>query len=285
MVALCAHRTAVHKQKSPKTIAQMTDICKSQRIKQRQLRIKHQTSNIKHRRPSPPIWFKFDPDDERQLILANGTRLRQPLASVGLFCSQGGKFYSLTRFGLRPIKVHLAPKNHYCKKVQHGTGHHQGEHYPHVCINGKQRPAHHMMMLAWKGTWDKSKEEVDHIDGNIHNWNIKNLRKLLKHDNHWTGGIIRRLRKASKDYNLPFMHPARRTPEDMLDLFERFKNRPIREAMTEEIERQKVLHALRRAGLHPDRMSKDEREAILAKYRVVDPAEIIDFEMTHHMEI
>ena len=80
------------------------------------------------------------------------------------------------------------------------------------------------------------------------------------------------------------MHPAKREPEDMLALFERFKGRPIQEAIAEEIERQKVLHALRRAGLHPERMSKDEREAILAKYRVVDPAEIMEYEMPHHME-
>ena len=102
---LCAHERPFDKTKH-KTFAQMNNICKAQRIKERQLRSK------KTRQHMMPVlvWYKFDPDDSRQIILSNGTRIRQAIDGVGLYCTEGGRFYSLTRYGLRPIRVQLAPR-------------------------------------------------------------------------------------------------------------------------------------------------------------------------------
>ena len=58
----------------------MKNYCKSLCIKERQLRSKQR----KPRKPQPFLWFKFDPDDHRQLILSNGTRLRQACRSIPL---------------------------------------------------------------------------------------------------------------------------------------------------------------------------------------------------------
>ena len=131
---MCAHERPFDKTKH-KTFAQMNNICKAQRIKERQLRSK------KTRQHMMPVlvWYKFDPDDSRQIILSNGTRIRQAIDGVGLYCTEGGRFYSLTRYGLRPIRVQLAPKKNYGKRIIGGRGHHQGQHYPHVAYGRGKR--------------------------------------------------------------------------------------------------------------------------------------------------
>ena len=248
-------------------------------------------SKRKRRQPGPPLWYKEDPEDERQLILKNGTRIRRCHDDVLAYCSQGGQFYSLSRYGLRAIHVHISPKKNYCKPVA-GLGHNQGHHYPHIYIGDKYFPAHHMMIWAWCGEWDKLIENVDHIDGNIRNWKLSNLRVVLIEINDWCGGIIRRLRNAAKKYKLPMMHPSRRKPEDMLALYDRFEGRDIDEAMYEEIERQKVLQKLRESAIYlrdpsldPRNIEPERLEQILSTIRVDDSKDIMEWEMTHHMEI
>lgn len=257
----------------------MTNICKSQRIKQRQLRNKR-----KARKPGRPLRYVVVSESPRVLRLTNGTELRQPVEGVELYISQNGRVFSLTSFGLRERHVDFTKKNHYLKPLHTGRGRSQGQVYPRLGFRGKKYSIHQLIAIAWKGGIGFG-EVVDHINGDIDNFSFDNIRVIEIPENNWCGGILRRLRNAARKHNLPYMDPARRTPEDMLDLFKRFKGRDIKEAMEEEIERQKVLHALRRAGLHPERMSKDEREAILAKYRVVDPATIMDDDMTHHREL
>lgn len=192
----------------------MTHICKSHRIKVRQ-----QSNHLSNHKSAKPLPFTVNPDDPMVLILCDGTRLRQPIEGLGLYCSEQGRFYSLTRFGLREIKVHPAPKNNYCKRVQHGPGHHQGQHYPHVCVGGKQRPAHHLMILAWRGRWDKSIEQVDHINGDINNFSISNLRVIDIPENDRCGGILRRLRNASVRLNEPRLNPVNIPQERLLHIF------------------------------------------------------------------
>ena len=213
-----------------KTFEKMKGICKAQRMKERQLRGKgnHLTFNDERlairesgrRRPAKPIWYKVDPENPRQIILKNGTRLRQPMVGVGLFCTEGGRFYSLTRYGLRPIKVQLSPKNNYCKKIMTGRGHHQGQHYPHVAYGRRFRyPAHHLMILAWQAPWDKSIEEVDHIDGNINKFSLDNLEIVTKEENIRRRKILYALRKASKQFKDPSLNPKNMSPEELRRIF------------------------------------------------------------------
>ena len=111
-------------------------------------------------------------------------------------------------------------------------------------FRGKKYEVHVLVALAWIGT-RKEGEEIDHVTGNIRDIRVLNLRIILKEENHWCGGILKRLRRLSKLYHLPMMHPARRTPEDMLALFERFKDRPIQEAIAEELARHRSIVPLR----------------------------------------
>ena len=248
----------------------MKGICKSLHIKERHLRNKRK----RPRKPCEPIWYKVDPDDSRQLILKNGTRIRQGFDNVDLFCSKGGKVYSLTKYGLRPIRVDYCKKSNYGKLSRNGVV--NGPIYPYVTFRGGTYRVHFLVLLAWKGKRKKNKQ-ADHITGNIHDFRLKNLRYIDVSENYRCGGILRRLRHAAIKHNLPFMDPAKREPEDLLRVFRRFKKLGAEKALQEDIERQKVLHALRHAAaqlhdpsLNPDNMSSKRREEILRKYRVDD---------------
>ena len=268
----------------------MKSVSKSQRIKQRQLRKKRRVFKL-----GRPLQFMVINDEYPKIVrLLNGTELHQAGDGMELYIAKSGKIYLLTPDGLCAKHVCFNKKRNYCKPLTTGRGHHQGQTYPQVSYKGKKYRMHRIMAIAWKGGIGFG-EAVDHINGDIDNFSYDNIRVISVEENIWCGGILRRLRNAARKHNLPYMDPARRTPEDMLDLFKRFKGRDIREAMNEEIERQKVLHALWHAAqqlgdpsLNPDKMTKERREAILAKYRVVDSAEaeaIMEWEMRHHVEI
>ena len=251
--------------------------CKALRIAER-----HQRTRRKHpRNLGQLLWFKFDPNNSRQLILRNGTRLRQSIPNVPIYCSEGGRIYTLTMYGLREKSIDYCRKKNYCQLT--GTGRSRfGQRYPYIMFRKKKYHIHVIMTLAWKRKRRKG-EEIDHINGNIDDCRAINLRIITKEKNLWCGGIIRRLRNASKKYDLPLMNPVNRTPQDMLELFYRFaKRKDIKAAMNEEIERQKVLHALVRASiqlgdptLDPRNMSRQRREQILRKYRVDDSQKLI----------
>ena len=178
------------------------------------------------------------------LRLMNGTKIKQPIEGVELYIAKGKHVYALTRYGLRERCVDFTKKNNYCKKIISGRGHHQGQAYPRVRLHGKKYPLHVLMALAWKGGIPKGKV-ADHINGDIDNFSYENIRVIDIPENDRCGGILRRLRNAARKYNLPQMDPANRTPEDMLEVFEQFKNRPIREAMEEEIARYQRITPLR----------------------------------------
>ena len=198
-------------------------ICKSLRIKERQLRNRQR----KNRKPQPFLWFKFDPDDHRQLILSNGTRLRQAYDGVGLFLSQGGNVYALTQLGLRNRRVNFWKKNNYCKRIMHGRGRCQGQCYPYVHFHEHTYRLHQLMACAWLGGVPDGMVP-DHINGNIDDFRTANLRVITVEENDRCGGILRRLRNASVKYNLPELNPRNMTQEELLERFEHYKGIPGR---------------------------------------------------------
>ena len=217
-VPMNAHSNQSHAQ----NFSQMNSICKSQRIKQRQLRGK---KKCKARKPGPPLWFKVDAEDERVLILKNGSRLRQPIIGVSLYITPGGAIYSLTRYGLRKRHVNYWKKNTYGKRTSGGTT--QGQNYPYITFRHKTYRMHIMMALAWKGGLPKG-HVPDHINGNIDDFRTANLRVITVEENDRCGGILRRLRNASVKYNLPELNPRHMTREELLERFERYKDIPGR---------------------------------------------------------
>ncbi len=84
----------------------------------------------KPRSPGKLLWFKQDPRDPRQIILKNGTRLRQPIVGLGLYMSQGMSVYGISRKGLRKLHINFWKKNTYGKNTQTGTT--QGQNYPYI---------------------------------------------------------------------------------------------------------------------------------------------------------
>ncbi len=192
-------------------------ICKSLRIKERQLRNRQR----KPRKPQPYVWFKFDPDDSRQLILSNGTRLRQAYAGIGLFLSQGGNVYALTRLGLRNRRVNFWKKNNYCKRIMNGRGCSQGQSYPSVEFLSRHYRLHKLMAHAWLGGIPNGMV-ADHINGNIDDFRTANLRIVSVEENDRCGGILRRLRNAAVKYGLPELNPRHMSREELLERFERY---------------------------------------------------------------
>lgn len=219
VLVTCVHtERPFHPEPSTKRIAQMKNCCKSLRIKERQLRNKRRTP----RKPQPYVWFKFDPDDSRQLILSNGTRLRQAYDGVGLFLSQGGNVYALSQVGLRNRRINFWKKNTYCKRLHTGRGRSQGQCYPYVHFHGHSYRLHQLMACAWLGGIPDGMVP-DHINGDIDDFSTANLRIISVEENDRCGGILRRLRNASVKYGLPELNPLHMRREELLNRFEQYQ--------------------------------------------------------------
>jgi len=186
--------------------------CKSLRIAERKLRSKQR----KPRKPQPFLWFKFDPEDHRQLILSNGTRLRQAYDGVGLFLSQGGSVYSLTKFGLRRLRVDMNKKSRYGLKSCNGVK--NGQTYPYVTFRDRTYRIHIYMALTWIGPRPIG-HEIDHLNGNIDDWRLCNLQYVTSTENRRRAAILRRLRKAARDLHDPSLDPRNISPKRLEKIF------------------------------------------------------------------
>ena len=174
----------------------MRRICKEQRIKERQQLNKRK----KPRRPFPAVEYAVVADNQKTLRLRNGTVLRQAIPGVGLYLSQGGRVYSLTAFGLRPRRIRFLKKNNYGKKSANGYD------------------VHILVTLAWLRP-RREGEEIDHINGNIDDCRLVNLRIVTKEENRRCAQILRRLRKAAKQLNDPSLDPINIPQSRLLKIF------------------------------------------------------------------
>jgi len=181
----------------------------------------------KPRSPAKPLCYKPDPQNKRQLILRNGTRLRQAIIDVNLYLSQGGNVYALTQLGLRNRRVNFWKKNNYCKRIMHGRGRCQGQCYPYVHFHEHTYRLHQLMACAWLGGIPDGMVP-DHINGNIDDFRTANLRVITVEENDRCGGILRQLRNASVKYNLSELNPRNMSREELLERFERYKDIPGR---------------------------------------------------------
>jgi hypothetical protein len=170
----------------------------------------------KPRSPGKPLWYKQDARDRRQIILKNGTRLRQAIIDVDLYLSQGGNVYSLTRFGLRQLRVNFGKKNNYCKPTRNGNA--QGECYPYINFRARTYRMHKLMALAWCGGIPDG-FVADHINGDIDDFRLKNIRVISIAENNRCGGILRRLRNAAVRLRDPTLDPLHIPQERLLKIF------------------------------------------------------------------
>ena len=226
----------------------------------------------KQRSPSPPLWFKADPKNKRILILRNGTRIKQSIPGVGLYTSRGGLIYALTKKGLSKRTISYNKKKNYGKKTSGGTT--QGQRYPYIMFHGHKYEVHVLVSLAWRRKRRKG-EEIDHVNGNIKDCRVENLRIITSEQNHWCSRVLRRLRKMAKLRADPALDPINIAQKDLLMMFKRLKNKDLDTYVSKEVERYRTIVTLRHAAamlrdpsLNPDNMSPKRREMILAKYRV-----------------
>jgi len=198
----------------------MKGICKALRIKDRQQSSKGERLSVsgerKCRRPGPPLWYKVDINDPHQLILRNGTRIRQILDDVDLFLSEGGLVYSLTRYGLRRRRVDVNKKSRYGLKSCNGVN--NGQTYPYVTFRGRTYRVHIYVALVWIGPRPEG-HEIDHLNGNIDDWRRCNLDYVTVEENRRRAAIIRRLRKAAHDLHDPSLDPRNMSPERLDEIF------------------------------------------------------------------
>jgi len=193
----------------------MKKACKSQLIKDQQLRSKKK-SKLKSRW-AKPIGYKVDINDPHQLILRNGTRIRQILDGVDLYLSESGLVYSLTRFGLRRRRVDINKKSRYGLKSYNGVK--NGQTYPYITFRGHTYRVHIYMALAWIGPRPNG-HEIDHLNGNIDDWRRCNLDYVTIEENRRRAAILRRLRNAARQLNNPLLDPINIPQERLLRIFD-----------------------------------------------------------------
>ena len=195
-----------------KNYSLMRRICKEQRIKECQQSNKRK----KARKPLPTVDYAVVADNGKTLRLRNGTALRQAISGVGIYLSQSGRVYSLTAFGLRPRRTRFLKKNNYGKKTSGGTA--QGQRYPYIMFQGRKYEVHILVTLAWLRP-RREGEEIDHINGNIDDCRLVNLRIVTKEENRRCAQILRRLRKAAKQLNDPSLDPLNIPQSRLLKIF------------------------------------------------------------------
>ena len=193
----------------------MTNICKSQRIKKRQLR-------NKPKRLCKRLEYDVVSENPRVLRLKDGTLLRQPIEGIDLYLSEDCHVYGINYAGLRQRHIDYTKKNNYCKRITTGRGHHQGQTYPRVEFMHKKYPMHLLIAILFKGGVPKGKV-ADHINGNIDDFSPQNIRVIDIPENHRCGGILRRYRNASIRLNNPRMNPINIPQEKLLRIFAEFR--------------------------------------------------------------
>lgn len=193
----------------------MKSTCKSLCIAERHLRNRRRKPKTP-RWPLPPVPFTVVSEEPRILRLRNGSLLKQAIPGVDLYLSKGGRVYSLTKYGLRQISIQYNRKKNYGHKTPNGVP--NGPRYPYVIFGGKKYDVHLLVVLAWIGV-RKDGEEIDHINGDIDDCRLVNLRIVTKEENRRCAQILRRLRKAAQELHDPSLNPRNMSQERLLKIF------------------------------------------------------------------
>ena len=186
--------------------------CKTLRMKERQ----QARTKCKKRKQSPPLWYKVNPDDPLVLILRNGMRIKQK-EGLDVFMSDHGAVYSLTRRGLRRLRINFTRKRRYGKTSRNGVP--NGRRYPYITFRGGTYTIHILMVEIWIRP-RREGEEVDHLDSNIDNFALDNLEIVTREENNRRRKILNAMRKAAIELNDPSLDPVNKTPEEMARIYQ-----------------------------------------------------------------
>lgn len=172
-------------------------------------------SKISNHHWARPLFYKVDPTDSLVLILRDGTRIKQK-EGLDIFLSKDKCAYSLTRYGLRRIRINYTRKRRYGKKSCNGVN--NGRRYPYITFREGTYPVHILMVEIWVRP-RRDGEEVDHLDGNIDNFALENLEIVTREENNRRRKILHAMRKAAKLLNDPTLDPTNRTPAEMAKIY------------------------------------------------------------------
>ena len=103
-----------------------------------------------------------------------------------LFCGTDGRFFSAKG---RELKPSWSPASRSNKSYTHGGA------YP-VMQNFKSRLCHHLIYETFIGPRTPGME-IDHINGNILDWSLDNLREVTPSENRRSARILRALRASA----------------------------------------------------------------------------------------
>lgn len=170
----------------------------------------------KKMKQNPPLWYKVNPDDSLVLILRNGMRIKQK-EGLDVFISDHGAVYSLTRRGLRRLRINFTRKRRYGKKSRNGLP--NGRRYPYITFRGRTYPVHILMIEIWVRP-RREGEEIDHLDGNIDNFALENLEIVTREENNRRRKILNAMRKLALELNDPSLDPVNKTPEEMARIYQ-----------------------------------------------------------------
>ena len=105
-----------------------------------------------------------------------------------LFATRDGVFFWLNRNGLRSAHVRFVPTVH--PKLCHTR-------YPFLA-GDRGLCCHHLLWEIWQGPRTPGME-IDHINGNILDWSLDNLREVTPSENRRSARILRSLRASGLD--------------------------------------------------------------------------------------
>ena len=149
-------------------------------------------------------------------ILPDGTLVAHYLDSP-VWCSLSGAMYVLegSTFKRRTV-TGLKPQKNYGRKTPNGWP--VGNCYPHFYYRGTNYYAHKVMALSWIGPRPEG-WQIDHLNGDICNWSIINLRIVTIAENYRCALILRERRLIAAQNNDPSRDPLNMRPDDLLALF------------------------------------------------------------------
>ena len=149
-------------------------------------------------------------------ILPDGTLVARYL-DTPVWCSLFGAMYVLEGSAFKRKAVSgLTPQKNYARKTRNGCV--IGQCYPHFNYRGVNYYAHKVMALSWIGPRPQG-WQIDHLNGDIRNWTITNIRIVTKEENYRCAVILRARRFIAAQDHDPAKLPANMRPEELLELF------------------------------------------------------------------
>ena len=98
------------------------------------------------------------------------------------------------------------------------SGHPIGHTYPGFNYRGTNYDVHRLMAMAWIGAIPEG-WQVDHINGDIHNWTRDNIRIVTVAENYRCAVILRARRMVARQDGRPELLPENMPSEELLKLF------------------------------------------------------------------